>query len=94
MFKKPIWFDALSAALEHPDQWILDESVIRHRPSGIELWIGGGRFNLGSFLDRGPNFSIVDRIRLWPKVKAMRDLVILNQLTASRSDCNTPKPTT
>jgi len=84
MFKKPIWFAALSAALEDPSQWEVDEHVIRHKRSSIELWIANGWSGLHSYMGRGPDISIINKIRLWPKVRRLMDSIVLLHLSVTK----------
>lgn len=56
----------ISILLQHPDDWECDKYCLKHKPTGIELWIANGPFFLDVWnRDRIGAFDLLERHWLW-----------------------------
>lgn len=59
----------LSNLLDKPDEWTWRDCAIRHRRTGIHLYIGSGRSELMIWEPYHFELRFWDRWYLWPKVR-------------------------
>lgn len=76
-------FGALVASLQRTDEWEARRCDLIHKSSGLELWIANGWFFLAAEVGRVPlSLSLLNRWRLWPHVKRLRDQIVMQKLSA------------
>jgi hypothetical protein len=70
---------ALSEALERPEEWECRECVAEHTPSGIEVWTGNGASSF-EFYKSGECLGFFERYRLYSKFMEMKNRQIAMKL--------------
>lgn len=73
---------ALSSALDHPADWIIDEHTIKHRTSGLEFWIANGSFFFDGYAYQGtPScIGLLERHWIFRKVRRLQQLQVYERL--------------
>lgn len=61
----------LWCALDDPEAWVRGEHRLRHKPTGVELWIGNGRFFMDGYCDTPPFLGYIDRHIIWHKIQSV-----------------------
>lgn len=54
---------AITSLRSSPEDWVMSNYTIEHRPSRIEIWVGNGFWFYGGYRPRQISFSLLDKFR-------------------------------
>ncbi len=78
------WFGALVESMKRVNEWEISRYELRHKPSGLILWIANGWAFLGADEDSPIPLTptLLERMRLWQHVKRLRNAMVAQKLNA------------
>ena len=78
------WFGALVDSMKRVNEWEISRYKLRHKPTGLILWIANGWMFLAADEDSPIPIepTLIERMRLWQHVKRLRNAMVAQKLNA------------
>lgn len=68
-------------ALGNPSEWEISGHCVRHKPTGVKLWIGNGPIFFDGYEDTPKFMGFLERLITWRRYKRLRNLQVFVTMT-------------